>query len=118
MNTCALRPPSVVLNRVSRQYTFEKKGLEVSPPRPHPPSHSTAATSRGPATLFILARQQSVNMASTAGVKYVSIFLHPPCFQGFFYIRIHRQILFSASSSKERHCRSGKKNPNNYRTVK
>lgn len=30
MNTCALRPPSVVLNRVSRQY-----GLEVSPPPPH-----------------------------------------------------------------------------------
>lgn len=53
-----------------------------------------------------------MNMASTAGVKYVSIFLHPPCFQGVFYIRIHRQILFSASSSKERHCRSGeKKNP-------
>lgn len=25
MDTCALRPPSVVLNRVSRQYTFEKK---------------------------------------------------------------------------------------------
>lgn len=30
-----------------------------------------------------------------------------PVFRGFFYIRIHRQILFSASSSKERHCRSG-----------
>lgn len=26
-----------------------------------------------------------MNEASTAGVKYVSIFLHPPCFHGFFF---------------------------------
>lgn len=82
-------------------------GAWRNPPLPLQAPHGTAAAASSPATPFILPKQRSVNMASTAGVKYVSIFLHPPCFWAF-YIRIHRQILFSVSNSKQSRCRLGK----------
>lgn len=109
MNTCALRPPSVVLNRVSRQYTFQKKKKRLRGITP-PPSHSTAATSSGPATPFYFGEAAKREHGEHSGSEICFNIPPPSLFSGgFFYIRIHRQILFSASSSKERHCRSGEK---------